>query len=521
MEQGFICPPALHYVRNHGAVPVKVPDAAAKKQTWDEWRIDLSGLVDKPMSISMADLQKFPFRQLPVLLVCAGNRRKEQNLVKQTIGFSWGPTAWATTVWGGVRLADVLKAAGVKSDPTGSLHVRFNGPKGELPKGSDGSYGTSVPLHRVMDPANEILIAWEQNGRQLLPDHGFPVRIIIPGYIGGRMIKWLATIEVAESESDNHYHFMDNRVLPVGVTPESATAEGWWYKPDYIINELNINSAMARPAHDEQLTISAEGVEGDIYTISGYAYSGGGKKVIRAEISLDGGATWEGGVVTHPEQPTEYGRYWCHALWSFDISVSRLLGAKEICCRAWDSHMNTQPNHLTWNVMGMLNNPIFRVKIHRTYSRGVVSGLTFEHPTLPGKQSGGWMEREALEMKGEGASPIVEGLKRVVSLGRVSAWRTSPAQSVPSKTSSPAVAKAPSRGSSMNVIAGKEDGVSPVNGGGVPPPVPEGPISLEEISKHRDPVCALPPISGAVALRLRTTPVSRCHTGGCLVRHPR
>jgi hypothetical protein len=409
--------------------------------------VRVEGLVTKPASVAIADLRALPFRQLPVLLVCSGNRRKELNMVKQTIGVSWGPTAWATTIWGGCHLADLLKLAGVPADPDGTLHVHFRGPTGELPMGDDGSYGTSMPLHKVMDPANDVMVCWEQNGHTLLPDHGFPVRIVIPGYIGGRMIKvraggraracvpsgwgyassravsvaararghetaaqsqpaallsgraaldvprvqpstcshsclptsarplllappapsqWLSHIEVAPAESSNFYHFMDNRMLPVGVTPESATAEGWWYKPDYIINELNINSAMATPAHDEVLHVTADAMS-ESYTVTGYAYCGGGKKVIRAEISLDGGVTWEGGVVSHPETPTKYGRYWCHALWSCDVSVSRLAVATEVCCRAWDAHMNTQPNHLTWNVMGMLNNSIFRVKIHRTY----------------------------------------------------------------------------------------------------------------------------------------------------------
>lgn len=490
MKQGFICPPQLHYVRNHGAVPVKIPTDEAKQKVWDEWRIDVEGLVDEPRQFSMAELQQMPFRQIPVLLVCAGNRRKEQNMVKQTIGFSWGPTAWATTVWGGCLLSEVLRAAGVKDDPEGKLHVRFRGPKGELPKGEDGSYGTSVPLHKVLDPANEIMVAWEQNGKTLLPDHGYPVRIIIPGYIGGRMIKWLTHIEVAEAESDNHYHFMDNRVLPVGVTPESATAEGWWYKPDYIINELNINSAMESPAHDEVMPITPDSVAGEVYTIRGYAYSGGGKKVIRAEISLDGGVSWEGGKVEHPETPTEYGRYWCHCLWSFDVSVSRLLGAKEICCRAWDSHMNTQPNHLTWNVMGMLNNPIFRVKIHRTYARGVVSQLTFEHPTQPGKLPGGWMETE--KAAAASPSPLIAGMRRIASglqLNRNSSSNNLAGSSPnPGMTSSASQGKL-AQGSSMNDIA-KSGGASAPERQPDSMPVVDGPIELEEVAKHTDAVSA-------------------------------
>jgi len=327
-----------------------------------------------------------------------------------------------------------------------------------------------------MDPANDVMIAWEQNGKALMPDHGFPVRIIIPGYIGGRMIKWLEHIEVAESESDNHYHFMDNRVLPVGVTPESASAEGWWYKPDYIINELNINSAMSSPAHDEVLHITPDSLAGETYSIKGYAYSGGGKKVIRAEISLDGGVTWEGGVVEHPETPTEYGRYWCHCLWSFNVSVTRLLSAKEVCCRAWDSHMNTQPNHLTWNVMGMLNNPIFRVKIHRTYTRGVVSSLTFEHPTLPGKQQGGWMERANREAMAT-PSPLMSGLKRVASAVMMSRSPSGVgiARQESGGAAAPAAgAKSPAPPASMNDIAGAKAAA----------PIPEGPITLEEVAKH-------------------------------------
>ena len=197
-------------------------------------------------------LAALPQRELPVLLVCAGNRRKEQNRVAKTVGFNWGASGCATNVWTGVRLCDLLKLAKIKSKAEGAGHVCFVGPKKELPKGDDGTYGTSITWDVAMDPAQDVLIAYKQNGQFLEPDHGYPVRLIIPGYIGGRMIKWLTEIEVTREQSDNFYHFMDNRVLPVGVTPESATTEGWWYKPDYIINNLNVNSAIWSPAHAEK-----------------------------------------------------------------------------------------------------------------------------------------------------------------------------------------------------------------------------------------------------------------------------
>lgn len=104
-------------------------------------------------------------------------------------------------------------------------------------------------------------------------------------------------------ESDNFFHFNDNRVLPEHVTAEIANAEGWWYKPDYIINELNINSAIAYPGHLEVVPLSKPD---QTYPISGYCYTGGGRKVIRVEVSIDGGKSWTLSELTHPETPTEY-----------------------------------------------------------------------------------------------------------------------------------------------------------------------------------------------------------------------
>ena len=93
-------------------------------------------------------------------------------------------------------------------------------------QGKDGSYGTSLSWHAAMDESLDVILAYKQNGRYLLPDHGAPIRMIIPGYIGGRMVKWLEEITVTEVESDNFYHFHDNRVLPPGIEQEAAKADG-------------------------------------------------------------------------------------------------------------------------------------------------------------------------------------------------------------------------------------------------------------------------------------------------------
>ena len=133
-----------------------------------------------------------------------------------------GATGW----WTGVRLIDILKHCGVQSYKQGARHVHFNGVGKELPQGTDGSYGTSLIYGTALNPANDILIAYKHNGKLLAPDHGYPVRMIIPGGIGGRMVKWLANIEVLASESDNFYHQHDNKVLPAGIEMDQANQEG-------------------------------------------------------------------------------------------------------------------------------------------------------------------------------------------------------------------------------------------------------------------------------------------------------
>jgi nitrate reductase (NAD(P)H) len=90
--------------------------------------------------------------------------------------------------------------------------VHFTGPKGELPKGEDGSYGTAMTISHAMDPAMDVIVAYKQNGQYLHPDHGFPCRMLIPGWIGGRMVKWLSYIHVSDKDSENWYHLHDNKV---------------------------------------------------------------------------------------------------------------------------------------------------------------------------------------------------------------------------------------------------------------------------------------------------------------------
>ncbi|EGZ10422.1 hypothetical protein PHYSODRAFT_337236 [Phytophthora sojae] len=379
----FITPMALHYVRNHGPVP---------KLKWDTHTFSIDGLVKEPRTFGMDELvSTFSTETVtfPVLLVCAGNRRKEQNMIKKTIGFSWGAAGCSTAEWTGVPLHVLLTACGV--DREKAQWVWFESTE-DLPH---DKYGTCIRASTALDPSCDVLVAWKANGELLTPDHGFPVRLIIPGHIGGRMVKWLARIHVSDRESSNHHHIMDNRVLPSHLTAETATAEGWWAKSPYAIMELNINAAIIEPNHDDLLALSEDGAVNDIetFTIKGYAYSGGGRRVIRVEVTLDDGATWQLARIIYHEKPNAYGKMWCWVHYELVVPVGSLLRAREISVRAWDSSMNLMPEFPTWNVMGMMNNPWYRVKIHHEED---TNQLRFEHPTQAGNQKGGWMTKERI-----------------------------------------------------------------------------------------------------------------------------
>jgi nitrate reductase (NAD(P)H) len=391
-DEGFLTTKDLHYVRNHGPVP-KVPDSELM-----DWEFTIEGLVENPITLTLSQLiDRYEQVTYPVTLVCAGNRRKEQNVVRKSKGFSWGAAGLSTALWTGVVIGDLLKAAMPKR---GARYVCFEGAD-KLP---NGYYGTSVKLNWCMDANRGILVAHRMNGETLHPDHGKPLRIVIPGQIGGRSVKWLKRIIVTKEPSDNWYHIYDNRVLPTMVDPEmSANLPETWKDERYAIYDLNTNSATCYPAHNETLGVPADPTS--TYNVRGYAYAGGGKRVTRVEITLDKGKTWSLADISYPEdsyrQAPEgemlYGgrldmswreACFCWCFWSLDIALSDLSAADDIMVRAMDDSMMVQPRDMYWSVLGMMNNPWFRVVIHREGH-----GLRFEHPTQPALMPGGWMER--------------------------------------------------------------------------------------------------------------------------------
>merc|ERR1719327_1265218 len=390
-EHGFLTPASLHYVRNHGHAP---------KLSWAEHTIDISGLVDRPMKLTMAELVKLPSITVPVTLNCAGNRRKEQNMIQKGIGFNWGCAAASTALWTGVPLPVLMEYVGMKSKADGANWINFEGPKGEVPQG-DTTYGASHKREAMLNPARPVMLAFMNNGELLHPDHGYPVRLLIPGYIGGRMIKWLSKITVTKDEGDNYYHIFDNRVFPKHITSrDEATKHKIWADPAYRIDDRNINSAIWAPAHCEKVSTTSNSA----FTVGGYAYNGAGRPIHRVEITLNDGHTWMPAEIQRYEKPNQYGMVYCWVHWTCKVPVKDLRYCTEFAVRCWDDSQNCQPERPTWNLMGMMNNPWFRVKVHDVPGG---DAIWFEPPTRvePNLKHAWDKDRLHLTVDGELPSP--------------------------------------------------------------------------------------------------------------------
>ncbi|WP_158747689.1 molybdopterin-dependent oxidoreductase [Acidisphaera sp. L21] len=322
------------YVRNHGNVPHL--DAA-------NHRLRVVGRVSTPLDLSMADLRgKFSETTVTAVMQCAGNRRADMQSVRPTSGDPWAPGAIGNAAWTGVALAEVLRAAGVTNDP--SLHVAFEAcDEVDMPDEGRFTYGASIPVVKALSP--EVLLAYAVNGEPLAPEHGFPLRVVVPGFAGVRSPKWLSTVTVQDRPSDNHMQQRDYKLLPPDVTAETVD----WDK-GMTIYEMPLNAAICEPALHAKLRAGPS-------IIRGYAVATA-REVARVDVSSDGGRTWVQAVLDHDVQAP-----WSWTFWSAEIDLA--VGKHELIARAWDSAGQTQPSlpDDTWNFKGYLSAAWHRVRV--------------------------------------------------------------------------------------------------------------------------------------------------------------
>jgi len=252
----------------------------------------------------------------------------------------WSAGAIGNAEWSGALLTEVLQAAGVYPEVR---HVAFTG-LDEIEMGDQSfGFGGSIPVEKAMSP--EVLLAYEMNGEPLTPGHGFPLRVVAPGYIGARSVKWLANIRVQEEPSSNYYQTHAYKLFPPQVDEETAD----WSK-GLMLGELSVNSVICQPADEEALPAGP-------VSVRGYAVTGGDRSVERVDVSIDGGESWMSADLLEEKGP------WAWRLWEASVDLDP--GEYELVARAWDSAANTQPelSEQIWNFKGYMENSWHRVRV--------------------------------------------------------------------------------------------------------------------------------------------------------------
>jgi DMSO/TMAO reductase YedYZ molybdopterin-dependent catalytic subunit len=321
-----VTPVGLHYLLVH----YDIPDVDA-----DAWRLEVDGLVERPLSLSLADLRDRDAVELAVTLECAGNGRAhvEPHVVSQP----WLLEAVGTARWRGVPLASLLDEAGVQDS---AVDVLFTG----LDRGVEGeeeqSYARSLPLADAV--AGDALLAYEINSVPLPPQHGFPLRLVVPGWYGMASVKWLARITLLAEPFDG-YQMRHSYRLRAEEDEDGVP-----------LSRIQVRSLLVPPGIPEFLS-RARVVEAGTCVLGGRAWSGEGE-VEGVEVSTDGGETWTEAALG----PAALGRYAWRG-WSFRWEATP--GEYELCSRARDAAGNVQPLDPPWNVGGYANNAVQRVAV--------------------------------------------------------------------------------------------------------------------------------------------------------------
>jgi DMSO/TMAO reductase YedYZ molybdopterin-dependent catalytic subunit len=319
-------PVGLHYLLTHYDIP-EVDSAT--------WRLEVDGLVEEPLSLSLEDMRARPAVETAVTMECAGNGRAhvEPHVVSQP----WLLEAVGTARWRGTPVAGVLQEAGVRD---GAAEVLFTG----LDRGVEGdeeqSYARSLPLEEAL--AGEAILAYEINGVPLPPQHGFPLRLLVPGWYGMTSVKWLSRITVLDAPFDGYQMRHSYRL---------RQEEDEVGKP---LSRIQVRALMVPPGIPEFLS-RARVVPAGECEIDGRAWSGDAE-IARVEVSTDGGESWAEAEV----ERSSLGR-WAWRRWRFVWVATP--GEYELCCRARDSAGNVQPLEPPWNVGGYANNAVQRVPV--------------------------------------------------------------------------------------------------------------------------------------------------------------
>jgi sulfane dehydrogenase subunit SoxC len=322
-----VTPVGLHYLLIHYDIPVVDPDS---------FRLTVGGSVERELELSLDDLRARPAVTQAVTMECAGNGRAR--LAPRPVSQPWLVEAVGTAEWTGTPLRPLLEEAGIAD---GAVEVLFTGLDRGVEGGQEQQYERSLPLDEAL--RDEVLLVYAVGGQPLPPQHGFPLRLVVPGWYGMTNVKWLTRITLLDRPFEGYQNAWSYRFRQVAEDVGEP------------VSRMRPRALMAPPGIPIFATRERQAGLGP-HTIIGRAWSGGGT-IQRVELSDDGGASWHDALLGPPQSSP-----WSWRAWRWEWSPAGP-GDYELCCRATDSTGETQPLEAPWNLHGFANNEVQRVPV--------------------------------------------------------------------------------------------------------------------------------------------------------------
>jgi DMSO/TMAO reductase YedYZ molybdopterin-dependent catalytic subunit len=321
-----LTPAGLHYLLVHYDIPAVDPAT---------WTLSIDGAVSSPVRLSLGELRDRPRVTVPVTLECAGNGRAR--LLPRPVSQPWLVEAVGTAEWTGTPLAPLLRDAGLAAD---AVDVVFTGLDHGVERGVAQDYQRGLPVAEAL--REEVLLAYDMNGGALPVQHGFPVRLIIPGWYGMAHVKWLHRITVQKTPFDGYQNAVAYRLK------ESSDETGM------PVTRIQPRALMIPPGHPDFMSRNRF-VSFGTQELTGRAWSGQAP-VTRVDVSVDGGQSWFEAELEPPLGP------WAWSRWRAQWTVTAP-GQYELLVRATDGTGAMQPVDQPWNAQGMANNMTQRVTV--------------------------------------------------------------------------------------------------------------------------------------------------------------